>query len=312
MTTPHTAIVVGISTEGSEAAVRFAVEEGRRSGRPVHLVHVLQLPAGDAYAMLYDGAVEAARTVLAAAEVQAKELAGDRVVVTSEVANSGWAVEELALHSDGEQLLVLEHRALSRLHRVLSGSVTQRVAGRAGVPVFSVPAGWTPRDDGQALVTAAVQDAAEAPALLRAAFVEARDRKSTLVVLHAWWLASGFESAVLDEVMGAEWSVRTRLELEPVLTPLRAAFPDVEVTIDVRHAPPVEAVLDAAERSDLLVIGRRHHLLPLGSHLGPVARAVLGHATTPVLITPEVEVTDADAKRSSRRGHLVGSLAPHS
>ena len=58
--------------------------------------------------------------------------------------------------------------------------------------------------------------------------------------------------------------------------------------MDVRHAPPVEAVLDAAETCDLIVLGRRHHLLPLGSHLGPVARAALGHATTPVMITPEL------------------------
>ena len=56
-----------------------------------------------------------------------------------------------------------------------------------------------------------------------------------------------------------------------------------------------------AESSQLLVIGRRHHLLPLGSHLGPVARAVLQHSTAPVLLNPEsprdvpVAVEDAAA-----------------
>ena len=34
---------------------------------------------------------------------------------------------------------------------------------------------------------------------------------------------------------------------------------------------------------------RRHHLLPLGTHLGPVARAVLAGSTCPVLVTPEVD-----------------------
>ncbi|HRD59830.1 MAG TPA: universal stress protein, partial [Nocardioides sp.] len=47
---------------------------------------------------------------------------------------------------------------------------------------------------------------------------------------------------------------------------------------------------DAGDVSDLLVLGRRHHLLPLGTHLGPVARAALDHASCPVLITPELAV----------------------
>ena len=53
------------------------------------------------------------------------------------------------------------------------------------------------------------------------------------------------------------------------------------------EAPAVAAVLDGAENSGLLVLGRRHHLLPLGSHLGPVARAAIDHAACPVYITPE-------------------------
>jgi hypothetical protein len=49
----------------------------------------------------------------------------------------------------------------------------------------------------------------------------------------------------------------------------------VPITVDVRHAPPTRALLDASSESLLLVLGRRHHRLPIGSHLGPVARAVL-------------------------------------
>ena len=107
-----------------------------------------------------------------------------------------------------------------------------------------------------------------------------------LVVLHAWWLASGFNVVVVDGVIRDQWAARSREEMQPVLTPLREQFPDVEVTIEVRHAPPVEAVLDAAEGSDLLVLGRRHHRLPIGSHLGPVVRAALDHGICPVLRHP--------------------------
>ena len=99
-------------------------------------------------------------------------------------------------------------------------------------------------------------------------------------------------------------------ELEQVLAPLRSAFPDVEVTVEVRHAPPVEAVLDAAEVSGLVVLGRRHHLLPFVLHLGPVARAALGHAANPVLITPEVAVTAKKADANRRAAALIDNLAP--
>jgi nucleotide-binding universal stress UspA family protein len=303
-------IIVGIREGGSPAAVRFAVEEARRSGRAVHLVHVLQLPEGDAYAYLYGGAMESAKSLLETTEDLAKALAGDDVLVTSELVDSGWTVEKLTDRAGDNQVLVLEHRDLGRLHRVFSGSVAQSIAGRAHVPVVSVPEGWVPRSEGDPVVTAAVQDPTEAAAILRTAFQEARDRDATLVVLHAWWLASGFDATVVDDQMRAEWSERTRTELEPVLAPLRSAFPDVEVLVSVRHAPPIEAVLDAAQVSDLVVLGRRHHLLPLGSHLGPVARAALGHATSPVLVTPESGVTAKEARRQRRAGDLIDDLAP--
>jgi hypothetical protein len=72
----------------------------------------------------------------------------------------------------------------------------------------------------------------------------------------------------------------------------------------IEHAVPAEALLAGGQSSQLLVIGRRHHLLPLGSHLGPVARAVLQYSTAPVLLEPEspreVRVTLHDAAAAPR------------
>ena len=204
--------------------------------------------------------------------------------------DSGWVVDDLVRRTEGASLLVMQHRALSRLKRVFVPSAVYGVAGRAHAPVISVPEGWDPERKPAGFVTVGVQDPVEAPAILRAGFAEARARGARLVVLHAWWLASGFDVVVVDGTVRDEWAARSREEMQPVLTPLRQEFPDVEVTIEVRHAPPVEAVLDAAEASDLLILGRRHHLLPLGSHLGPVVRAALDHGTCPVLITPELAV----------------------
>ena len=55
MNTPRNAIVVGISADGYDSALEFAVAEAKRASRPLHLVHVLQLPGGDAYAGAYGG-----------------------------------------------------------------------------------------------------------------------------------------------------------------------------------------------------------------------------------------------------------------
>ena len=106
------------------------------------------------------------------------------------------------------------------------------------------------------------------------------------MVLHAWWLASGYDIAVVDDTMRREWTERAQSSLAPALAELSAEYPEVEVEVQVQHAPPAEAILDAAENSALLVLGLRHHLLPLGTHLGPVARAALNHSGCPVLMVP--------------------------
>ncbi len=296
MNTPTNAVVLGVGADGFDAALAVAITEARRTQRPLHLVHVLQLPAGEAYAGVYGGALDSAKATLEEATTKAEALAGD-VPITTELIDNGWVVDDLARRTEGASLLVMQHRALSRLKRVFVGSMVHGVAGRAVVPLISVPEGWDPDRQPVGIVTVAVQDPVEAPAILRAGFAEARARKARLVVLHAWWLASGYDVVVVDGTVRDQWAARSREEMQPVLTPLREEFPDVEVIVEVHHAPPVEAVLDAAEGSDLLVLGRRHHRLPIGSHLGPVVRAALDHGTCPVLVTPElpVEVTHAEA-----------------
>jgi nucleotide-binding universal stress UspA family protein len=287
MNAPTNAVVIGVGAAGYDEALRFAIAEARRIERPLHLVHVLELPAREAYVGAYGGALDIAKATLAEATARAEELAGDDVAVTAELIDNGWVVDDLVRRTEGAALLVLQHRALGRVRRVFVRSTVHGVAGRAQGPVISVPEAWESERQPTGVVTAAVQDPVEAPVILRAGFAEARARSARLVVLHAWWLASGYDVVVVDGAMRAGWTARSRAELQPVLARLRQAFPEVEVELSVRHAPPVEAVLDAAETSDLLVLGRRHRRLPLGSHLGPVVRAALDHGTCPVLVAPE-------------------------
>ncbi|GAB3251232.1 universal stress protein [Nocardioides dilutus] len=289
MNQPEHAIVVGLPTDNGEAALTFAVEEARRSGSPVHLVHVLQIPAGEPYAGVYTAAKEQALAVVDAAQSRALELANGDVSVTSELADSGTIVGELVHRSETARMVVVEHRDLGRLRRLFTGSRSSGVAARAHSAVVVVAAKWQPTKRRKQVVVAAVQNVDEAENLLRAAFEAARERGADLVVLHAWWLANGYDDLVVDGAALDEEERRFKDELAPLLDRLKARYPMVGTSVDVRHAPPVEGVLAAAALSDLLVIGRRHHLLALGGHLGPVSRAVIGHSPVPVLMTPEPE-----------------------
>ncbi len=303
------ALVVAVGVDGASAALQYAVPEARRSGRPVHLVHVLQIPAVQAYAGVYGAAVDASQAVLDEALARAAQLAGDDVAITGELMDDGWVVDDLVRRAHADQVLILQHRTFNAVHRLYTGSIVQAVASRAHVPVVSVPEAWQPGTS--TVVTAAVQDPVEAPRLLRIAFEEARARSKDLVVLHAWWLASGYDVAVVDDAMRTDLAARSSAELEPAIETLKTEFPDVTVSVQVRHSPPIEAILDAAATSALTVIGRRHHRLPLGSHLGPVVRATIAHASSPVLITPEPSLP---AKRTVEpsRPYRSGVLAAHS
>jgi nucleotide-binding universal stress UspA family protein len=279
------AIVVGVG-DRSTGALRFAAEQARRRRRPLHLVHVLELPSGEAYVGAYGASLDLARGALAAAEAAAVQLVGGDVSVTTEIVDHGWIVADLVSIGSQAALVVVQQSRLGRLERLVSGSVVHAVAGRATVPVVSVPADWEPARS-RAVVTVAVQDPGEAGPLIRLGCEEARAQGSRLVVLHAWWMQSGHDATVVDAAVREDRELHSHRALEPTLADLRSAYPDVAIEISVQHTPPVEAVLGAAERSALLVLGRRHHLLPVGSHLGPVARASLDRAPCPVLVAPE-------------------------
>ena len=283
---PAGAIVVALGLDGSEAAVAFAADEACRTHRPLHLVHVLRISGAEAYAGVVQGAYEAADATVARGLAHARGLVDEQVPVTAERVDEGWLVADLVERASRAAMLVLQHRRQHPLRRLVTGSTVAGVAGRCAVPVVSVPEDWHPGTP-EAVVTVGVQDADEAGALLRQAALEARARGARVVVLHAWYLEGGYDSVVADRQFSVEREKQITRDLMPAIDATRAAFPDVPVQLSVQHALTTGALVESLSSSDLLVIGRRHHLLPLGSHLGPVARAVLQYGTGPVLLSPE-------------------------
>lgn len=280
------AIAVAVPEYDVEAMLQFAVEDAVKTSRDLLLVHVLRMPPSDpeSYTEAQTVAHEIATRVLGDAARRAEELASGRVRVNSLLLDGGGGiVKELLHHTVGAETLMMQHRHLGRLRRLATGSTTSAIASRSHIPVVSIPEGWRAPATPYGVITVGVDDAEQAGEVLRASFVLADQRGATLRVLHAWWYANGWDDAVAPDLRD-EWAARARHELGTQLASFEQEFPKVNVDVEIRHAPPAAALVAASGSSDLIVAGRRDPLLPIGSHLGPVARSILQESACPVMV----------------------------
>jgi nucleotide-binding universal stress UspA family protein len=258
-------------TDAYGPALGFACAEAQRVGAPILLVHVLEdRPRSRAHQLLEE--------VAAAAHA----LTGGAVALDS-VLRTGPVVTELTELSRDALLVVLQRRQLSRLQRLATRSVSAHVGGRAQAPTVSVPEGWQPRQGEPRQVTVGVDgvDTEEGLRLLAHAFARADEARAELSIVHAWQLPSGYDDAVVAEPEVEEWRARYLRVLHGRLGPLRALHPAVQVSVEIRHLHPAEALIQAAKDSDLVVLGRGRLEHPLVEHLGSVARAVMRDADCP-------------------------------
>ncbi|RPE29527.1 universal stress protein [Kitasatospora cineracea] len=78
---------------------------------------------------------------------------------------------------------------------------------------------------------------------------------------------------------------RIEADLTRALAAARAAHPEVELVVEARLGGAAGGLLSAAEHADLVVLGRRPHLL--GHSLGPVAHAAVRNSPAPVVLVPQ-------------------------
>lgn len=303
--TPPGSVVVALGERTSEVGdagpgLECAVAECIRTGRPLHLVHVVPLPGAETVAFtVLDQYLGNGRRVMDRAATQARmalRRSGVDDGPTGELVIGGSVVDGLVHRTRDAHLLVMQHDG--RATRWFSRSRTCSVAGRSPVPVLSVPAalGTLSAHDG---TTVAVQDPESCRPLLALALRSARTRGTALRVLHAWWLGDGQDASVLERPDAVRHAERARASLTRELAALDSS--GVSVRVEVHHLPPDRAVVEAGSTSSLLVVGRRDRHLPLGGHLGNVARAAVDHATCPVLVAPEHRRRGPGSALSPRR-----------
>ena len=282
-------ILVGVSgEEDSTGAVAFAVAEARRRATGVHLVHVVHpvliSPDGVPITVEERAVRKLGREALDAAAAVAEHQLGSGHPVTTEIVR-GRTAEALVEAAQHAALVVLQHQRMGQGRQwVPTLSTTNPVAALSPTPVVAVPSGWHDSSEPD-VVTVGVADPERSQEVVRRALEEARLWGATLRIVHAWHYSDAYDDVIF---VGNEQNLTEERALRDGLSDLLAAYPDVVVDVVVQHARAADALVHESDRSALVIIGRHRHAMPLGPHLGSVARAVLRHASCPVMVVDPV------------------------
>jgi nucleotide-binding universal stress UspA family protein len=137
-------IVVGVDgSDGSRRALKFAAEEARLRGLPLHAVmscHFPQVigPPGAAFPVEHVEEVEE-RARLHLEEILTEELGEHPGITIERSVRSSRAIDLLLEATEGATLLVLGSRGLGGFRGLLLGSVGQQLTTHAPCPVTIVP-----------------------------------------------------------------------------------------------------------------------------------------------------------------------------
>jgi nucleotide-binding universal stress UspA family protein len=199
-------------------------------------------------------------------------------------------VSTLVANTEGALMLVLGAERRSLVGRIWTGDIVGGAAARAHCPVVVVPPEWNPSEEHGRIVVGlkALDHAAD---LLGAGLALAHGCKAELVVVHAWKLPSGYDDIVANRVDAEEYGRRATSHIEPVLNDLRRPYTEVPVRIEVLHAQPAFALVNASDGADRLLLARRPRA-GLLHHLGSVTRAVLQEGRCPVEVLPPPKPED--------------------
>lgn len=279
--------------EDFDGAARFAAVQARLRGRGVHVVTVLHPvylgPPPVRELALVEGELRAAGSdVLDRASHLVRELLADLDLPVSTELLHGPLVPSLLALSQRACLVVLQRQHHAAISRIVTMSVTNGVAARSSVPVVVVPPHWR-RPDPEAPVVIGVEDPDDMDAIapvVRLGLQLARLQRTTAELVHGWWYTDAWDDLVFAGDAATRESADRRARLTTTLKPLSDEYDDVAIDLLVRHARPADLLAVAAERGSLVVVGRHHPSFPLGSHLGPITRAVMRESTCPVVITP--------------------------
>lgn len=287
------AVVVGVDgSESALAAVRWAAAEAQRRGAPLRLVGVVEwagyrpmAAVGELGQREQDRLLAHIRTELTGAAAQAHVLAPELTV--SHVIRLDSPKRALLTEAQTAQLLVVGSRGRGGFTGMLAGSVSMALSTTSPCPVVVVRGPGA--EDGPVVVGV---DGSEPGVLALRYAVEAAGALGTSVVVVRAWSHDRIDPFVLDLLQwdGVEDDERARLEQS--VQSVRTACPDVPIEAELVRGHPAQALLAAAERARLLVVGSRGNGAVTGLLLGSISRNVLHHAHCPVAVLTAPDPAD--------------------
>ncbi|MFI6512305.1 universal stress protein [Streptosporangium sp. NPDC050855] len=266
---------------GATTAVEWAADDAARAGLPLRVVTAVYPRPSDVprSIVLEEDVITAdARRVLAEAEATVRARRPFVEVSTALIEGP----PPLVLRDQGQaaEEIVIGTRGLGGFAAAVLGSVSMHVAGHAHCPVVVVHPSTGPAHDE---ITVGVDDSDACEPALAYAFHQAGLRGARLRVVHAWQLpvhAFAPEAAyAMDDIRAAQHVV-----VAERLAAWRQKYPGVDLVEDVRCAHPVDALVEASEGSDLLVVGSHGRGALSSLLLGSVSRGVLHHARCTVAV----------------------------
>ncbi len=284
-------VIVGVDgSESSLGAVGVAAREARLRGTSLRVVHAMgrpsaHLPAGAAPWSPADHGLEPmVHGQLALAEERAHAAAPGIEITRSVV--TGDAIEVLEIESRSAALTVVGSRGLTGFSGLLLGSTAVHLAAHGHGPLMVVRG--RPEPDGPVLL--AVDGSPAGERAVEFAFAEAALRGAPLVALHVWntWNEGAYEApldplaamvATADQLREAEQGL-----LDRTVAAWQAIYPQVTVERRLVRSRIRNALIDASEEAQLVVVGARGSGGFTGLLLGSVSQALLHHAHCPVTV----------------------------
>jgi nucleotide-binding universal stress UspA family protein len=267
-------IVVGVDgSPPATAALEWAAADAERRGSALRIVHVCETWRQDVPSTKYcAGALEAAAD-------RARDLTRDVEVTTALL--PGKVVATLVEESATADSLVVGSRGLGGFAGMMLGSVSMALAGHAAGPVVVVRAPSVLRHD---RVVVGYDGSEHSRAAMEYAIEQARARLAHLHIVSAWQVPGFAPYAMADGIL-IEQAVEeeTRAARRRVI-PWLESNSDLIITDEEPCEHPVSALVRAAQRADLVVVGSRGHGGFVSAVLGSVSHGVLHHVTFPVAV----------------------------
>ena len=273
-------VVVGVDGSAHAlSAVRWAAAEAALHRAPLHLVYAI----GTGWDLGRIGEIRVHNhqyrqegiAALAEAEQQARQTAGlNTLDIATELA---WPspVSVLVKRSHAARLLVLGTRRMDAFDRAVLGSVSAVLVRRAGCPVIVIPPCHTPARSHPILV--GVDGSAASVRAVDIAFEQAAAREVDLIALMAWTRTDHPET-------GHSAAQQAQATLSASLAGYTERHPQVTVHRILTDGDPATRILDASTDAQMIIVGSRGRSALTGFALGSVCRAVLDHASVPVLV----------------------------